>query len=66
MMENYGEIHDSHILLQRLIHIVIRVYLHKDVCTTIVELCNSFSDICAKKIRFSDLNRLEADIVLIP
>ncbi|XP_050941518.1 uncharacterized protein LOC127149700 [Cucumis melo] len=57
--------HDSHILLQRLIPIAVRAYLHKDVCTTVVELCNFFRDLCAKTIRVSDLNRLEADIVLI-
>ncbi|KAL4021062.1 hypothetical protein IC575_019851 [Cucumis melo] len=57
--------HDSHILLQQLIPIVVRAYLHKDVCTTVVELCNFFRDLCAKTIRVSDLNRLEADIVLI-
>ncbi|KAA0040145.1 transposon protein, putative, CACTA, En/Spm sub-class [Cucumis melo var. makuwa] len=31
----------------------------------LIELCNFFRDLCAKTIRVSDLNRLEADIVLI-
>ena len=56
---------DSHILLQRLIPIVVRAYLHKDVCTTIVEFYNFFRDLCAKTIHISVLNRLEADIVII-
>ncbi|XP_026393683.1 uncharacterized protein LOC113288780 [Papaver somniferum] len=57
--------HDCHILLQRLLHVGIRAYLRKDVCTSIIDLCNFFHDLCAKTLTVSHLDKLEKDIVLI-
>ncbi|XP_022158896.1 uncharacterized protein LOC111025354 [Momordica charantia] len=57
--------HDCHVLLQRILPIGIRAYVQKNVSTSIVELCKFFRDLCVKIISTSDLDRLEADIVLI-
>ena len=57
--------HESHVLLQRLLPIGVRAYLRKDVATAIVELCKFCRDLCAKTVRISDLDRLQADIVII-
>ena len=57
--------HDCHVLLHRLLPIGMRVFLSKNVYTAITELCNFFRDLCARTIRVSDLDRLQADIIII-
>ncbi|KAL0540132.1 hypothetical protein IC582_024362 [Cucumis melo] len=57
--------HDCHVLLHRLLPIGIRAFLLKNVYTAITELCNFFRDLCTRTIRVSDLDRLQADIIII-
>ncbi|KAL0554972.1 hypothetical protein IC582_008903 [Cucumis melo] len=57
--------HDCHVLLYRLLPIGIRAFLPKNVYTAITESCNFFRDLCARTIRVSDLDRLQADIIII-
>ncbi|KAL0549092.1 hypothetical protein IC582_013572 [Cucumis melo] len=57
--------HDCHVLLHRLLPICIRAFLPKNVYSTITELCNFFCDLCARTIRVSDLDKLQADIIII-
>ncbi|KAL0546349.1 hypothetical protein IC582_016257 [Cucumis melo] len=57
--------HDCHVLLHRLLPIGIRAFLPKNVYTAITELCNFFRDLCTRTIRVSDLDRLQADIIII-
>ncbi|XP_050942965.1 uncharacterized protein LOC127150144 isoform X1 [Cucumis melo] len=57
--------HDCHVLLHRLLPIGIRAFLPKNVYTAITKLCNFFRDLCARTIRVSDLDRLQADIIII-
>ena len=57
--------HDCHVLFQKLLPVAIRPYLNKDVCTTIIELCSFFQQLCAKTLYMKDLEKLEEGIVLI-
>ena len=57
--------HDFHVLFQKLLPLAIRPYLNKDVCTTIIELCSFFQQLCAKTLYVKDLEKLEEGIVLI-
>lgn len=56
--------HNFHVL-HRLLPIGTRAYLSENVSTAIVELCAFFSDLCAKTIPITDLDRLQADIIVI-
>ncbi|KAL4038879.1 hypothetical protein IC575_002515 [Cucumis melo] len=57
--------HDCHVLLHQLLPIDIRAFLPKNVYTAITELCNFFRDLCVRTIRVNDLDRLQADIIII-
>ena len=57
--------HDCHVLLQRLLPVVIRPYLHSDVADTLVALSKFFQKICAKELNKSDVRSLQEDIVYI-
>ena len=57
--------HDCHLLFQKLLPVAIRPYLNKDVCTTIIESCSFFQQLCAKTLYVKDLEKLEKGIVLI-
>ena len=59
------KMHDCHILLHRLLSICIWVFLLKNVYTTITKVCSFFRDLCARTIRESDLDKLQADIRII-
>lgn len=57
--------HDCHVLLQRLLPVVIRPYLSKEVCDAIIELSRFFQQLCSKTLIVADLKRLQTDIVVI-
>ena len=57
--------HDCHVLLEPLLPKGIQPYLLKDLCTTIVELCNFFRQLCTKTIIVADLDVLEKGIIMI-
>ena len=57
--------HDYHVLLQKLLPIVIRPYLNKDLCTTLAELFSFFQKLCAKTLYVNDFEKLEQGIILI-
>lgn len=57
--------HDCHVLLQRLLPVVIRPYLSKEVCGAIIELSRFFQQLCSKTLIVADLKRLQTDIVVI-
>ncbi|KAL9431941.1 hypothetical protein AB3S75_027030 [Citrus x aurantiifolia] len=42
-----------------------RLYLQKDICSVIIELCNFFRQLCSKTLYKSELDKLEEGIVLI-
>ncbi|KAA0062644.1 uncharacterized protein E6C27_scaffold79G001610 [Cucumis melo var. makuwa] len=48
----------------KLLPIGIRVHLSKNVYTVVTELCSVFCDLCMRTIRVSDLDRLQADIII--
>ena len=57
--------HDCHVLLQKLLPIVIRSYLNKDLCTTLAEFSIFFQKLCVKTLYVNDLEKLEQGIILI-
>ena len=57
--------YDYHVLLHRLLLIDIRAYLPKNVYNIITELCSFFCDFHMMTIRVSDLDRLQAYIIII-
>ncbi|KAL0543936.1 hypothetical protein IC582_019042 [Cucumis melo] len=57
--------HDYYILLHRLLPIGIGAFISKNVYTTIIELYSFFRDLCARTIRVSGLDRLQAYIIII-
>ena len=59
------KMHDYHVLLHRLLPISVRAYLPKNVYTAVIELCSFFHDLCARTIQISDLDRLQADTIII-
>ncbi|KAI3462212.1 hypothetical protein Pfo_018875 [Paulownia fortunei] len=62
----YGlKTHDCHVLLQRLLLVAIRKFLPKDICGTVVELCDFFKKITSRTLHVADLNKLGEDIVFI-
>ena len=50
--------HDCHVLMQQLLPLAIRRVLHKNVCTTIVELCSFFKHLCSKVLNIDQLEHL--------
>ncbi|XP_050387917.1 uncharacterized protein LOC126804334 [Argentina anserina] len=57
--------HDCHVLLQRLLPVIIRPYLHPDVVEPIIALCRFFQKLCAKELKKSEVLILKEDIVYI-
>ncbi|XXG43354.1 hypothetical protein AAC387_Pa01g3407 [Persea americana] len=57
--------HDCHVLLQRLFPIGMRGYVNKEICTTLFELGSFFEGICSKTLKWSHVEELENEIVLI-
>lgn len=57
--------HDCHVLLERLLPIGIRLYLLKEVCTTIIAFCNFFWQLCVKTVTVPDLDVLEKGIIIV-
>ncbi|KAI3462194.1 hypothetical protein Pfo_018857 [Paulownia fortunei] len=62
----YGlKTYDCHVLLQRLLRVAIRKFLPKDICGTIVELCDFFKKLTSRTLHVADLNKMGKDIVFI-
>ncbi|XP_074355723.1 uncharacterized protein LOC141695375 [Apium graveolens] len=57
--------HDGHVFMQKLLPIICRDLLLKHVADLIIELCNFFQDICSSTLKYSDLEKMEKDIVRI-
>ncbi|XP_074369192.1 uncharacterized protein LOC141710524 [Apium graveolens] len=57
--------HDCHVFMQKLLPIVCRDLLPKHVADPIIELCNFFQDLCSSNLKYSDLEKMEKDIVRI-
>ncbi|MCF7511999.1 DUF4218 domain-containing protein, partial [Vibrio sp. D54] len=57
--------HDYHVMLQRLIPVVIRPYLPRDVAEPIVALCRWWQRLCARELKKSDVVELQQQIVHI-
>ena len=57
--------HDCHIFMQKLLPIVCRDLLPKHVADPIIELCNFFQDLCSSNLKYTDLQKMEKDIVKI-
>ncbi|TYK01178.1 uncharacterized protein E5676_scaffold2044G00180 [Cucumis melo var. makuwa] len=56
--------HQRYLLDNHLLPIGIRVHLSKNVYTAVTELCSVFCDLCMRTISVSDLDRLQADIII--
>lgn len=54
--------HDCHMLMQQLLPIALRNSCSKDVCSSIVELCNYFHDLCSNTLNIDHLNQMEKNI----
>ncbi|KAI3447069.1 hypothetical protein Pfo_003734 [Paulownia fortunei] len=62
----YGlKTHDCHVLFQRLLSVAIRKFLPKDICGTVVELCDLFKKLTSRTLHVADLNKMGEDIVFI-
>ncbi|XP_074560566.1 uncharacterized protein LOC141816719 [Curcuma longa] len=57
--------HDCHVLLQRILPVAIRKFFPKDICGTLIELCEFFKKITARSLHIADLSKMEEEIVLI-
>ncbi|XP_012828525.1 PREDICTED: uncharacterized protein LOC105949753 [Erythranthe guttata] len=57
--------HDCHVLLQRLLPVGLRGYLHKDVLDVITELASFFRQLCSRKLNIAVLDDLENKIPVI-
>ncbi|XP_074347315.1 uncharacterized protein LOC141686160 [Apium graveolens] len=57
--------HDCHIFMQKLLPIVWRDLLPRQVADAIIELSNFFQDLCSSTLKYSDLLKMEKDIVRI-
>lgn len=57
--------HDCHIFMQKLLPIVCRDLLPKNVADVLIELSNFFQDLCSSNLKYSDLEKMETDIVRI-
>ena len=57
--------HDCHVLLQRLLPVVIRPYLHLDVVEVLVALLRFFQKLCTRELTKSDVLRMKEEIVYI-
>ena len=57
--------HDSHILMQQIVHIALRGSLPDKVIKPQIELSLFFQGICSKILSELDLNRLQSDIIIL-
>ncbi|XP_028072583.1 uncharacterized protein LOC114274804 [Camellia sinensis] len=57
--------HDCHVLIQRLLPIGMRGYLHNDICVALFELENFFQELCSKTLKMKNLEILEDCIIFI-
>ncbi|XP_074324381.1 uncharacterized protein LOC141661296 [Apium graveolens] len=57
--------HDCHVFMQKMLPIVCRDLLPKHVSDPIIELCNFFQDLCSSSLKYTDLEKMERDIVTI-
>jgi hypothetical protein len=57
--------HCSHVLLQRIIPVVLRGLIRKDVYEAISELGNFFRELCSRNLRIDVVKRLKLKIPLI-
>ena len=57
--------HDSHVMMQHLLPIVMHGYLDGDVQTALIELGVFFRKLCCQKLKINLLKILEKDIVFI-
>ncbi|XP_012829657.1 PREDICTED: uncharacterized protein LOC105950835 [Erythranthe guttata] len=57
--------HDCHVLLQRLLPVGLRGYLHKDILGVITELASFFRQLCSRKLNIAVLDDLENKIPVI-
>ncbi|KAM0070264.1 putative Transposase-associated domain-containing protein [Helianthus debilis subsp. tardiflorus] len=56
--------HDCHVFMQRLLPIVLRGMLPKQILEPVIELCTFFRVICSKVLHIEDLQKLEKSIVV--
>ncbi|GMQ00776.1 hypothetical protein CsSME_00047706 [Camellia sinensis var. sinensis] len=57
--------HDCHVLIQRLLPIGMRGYLHNDICVALFELGNFFQELCSKTLKMKNLEKLKDRIIFI-
>ncbi|KAG9457976.1 hypothetical protein H6P81_002484 [Aristolochia fimbriata] len=57
--------HDCHVMLQRLLPVILRGLLSRNVATPIIEFGLFFKELCSRNLNIDVLKRLEADIILI-
>ncbi|XP_074336058.1 uncharacterized protein LOC141673226 [Apium graveolens] len=57
--------HDCHIFMQKLLPIVCHDLLPKNVADVLIELSNLFQDLCLANLKYTNLEKMEKDIVKI-
>lgn len=57
--------HDLHILLQRILPIGMRGFLHEDFCQVLLQLGSFFRQLCSKTLKLDVLEKLEKQIVIV-
>ena len=57
--------HDSHVMMQCLLSVVIRGYLGSDVPTALIELGVFLRELCCQKLKINLFEKFEKNIVLI-
>jgi hypothetical protein len=56
------KIHDYHIFMERLIHVMFHGYLDDDVWTALAKLSHFYRQLCAKEIKKDMIMKLEEEI----
>lgn len=57
--------YDCHIFIQKLLPIVCRDLLSRNVVDVLIELSKFFQDLCSSNLKYTDLEKMEIDIVRI-
>ncbi|KAG5547799.1 hypothetical protein RHGRI_013476 [Rhododendron griersonianum] len=57
--------HDYHVLIQRILPIGMRGFVDKEISTTLFELGSFFQDLCSRKLKRCEIEKLEERIVHI-
>ncbi|CAM8902973.1 unnamed protein product [Rhodiola kirilowii] len=57
--------HDCHVMLQRILHVVIRPYLPYGVVSCLISLSHWFQKLCCRELMRTDVIQMKADIVMI-